>query len=242
MKEHPILFSTDMVKAILEGRKTQTRRPLKPQPEQTYFNGDWYADQYNHTADWCFWGRVGTDVTHKCGLPLFRCPYGQVGDRLWVKEAHEIYGFHADFNTETCTAEICYTADNLVVPKVPVPWEEHWKWLKPDKVKTLGIRRPSIFMPRWASRITLEITDIRVQRVQEISEEDAIAEETQKIATRWAPIIGLGTPEAHIGEYQDETYKHAFSGLWDSINAKRGYSWAANPWVWAITFKRLENV
>jgi hypothetical protein len=188
MKEYPILFSTQMVKAILEGRKTMTRRVVKPQPEAKYSNGDWYADRYNHTDDWCFWGERDTEVRNICGLPLFRCPYGQTGDRLWVRET-----FVPDARGKPIYRADC---DSGVIA---------WK--------------PSIFMPRNFSRITLEITNVRVERLQSITAMDA-TKEGSYLAT-------------------DKDDERGFVNLWDSINGKT-YPWASNPWVWVIEFKRGE--
>ena len=136
-----------------------------------------------------------------CGI---KCPHGQPGDQLWVRETW--MAFEED--------RIHYRADYAFDPKGDEEAGITW--------------RPSIFMPRWASRIQLEITDVRVQRVNDISELDAIDE-------------GAGaTPTAHL-EWDGEPYEYRkrFHELWDTINAKRGFGWDKNPWVWAITFKRI---
>lgn len=188
VKYHPIPFSTEMVRAILDGRKTQTRRVIKPQP--TYegastFGGDITIGFY------CYW------KTHKVSNIQHLVeyyPYGQVGDRLWVRES---YGYLIDNS-------IAYRAncnDWHLKNKYTIKW------------------KPSIFMPRWASRIDLEIIDVRVERVQEITYEDIIAE---GMKPRTKPISN-------------------FRKLWDSLNAKRGYGWGKNPWVWVIEFKVLEK-
>jgi hypothetical protein len=197
MKEHPILFSTEMVKAILEGRKTQTRRALQPQvldiiPMKT--PDEWIAlteRNPNH-------GKV------------IKCRFGQVGGRLWLREAF----------CNLCPDEqgFCYKADREHNPASDLCAAE-WK--------------PSIFMPRWASRITLEITGIRVERLQAITPEDAKAEGIYSnsiygdFAFHWA--------DTNSGY---ATARTAYSVLWDSINGKK-YPWASNPWVWCIEFKRL---
>jgi hypothetical protein len=131
------------------------------------------------------------------------CPYGIVGDRLWVKEAWAKPGEVAD--------ETEYRADN------PDPLAAKW--------------RPSIHMPRWASRITLEITDVRVQRVQEMSYNDWCADFAPNAFQREQALATF------VGS---ENQKRMSRELWDSINAKRGFGWDANPWVWAITFKRIK--
>ncbi len=187
MKEKPILFSTEMVKAILEGRKTQTRRVIKPIPKLLCVRDGaehWTIPNYG-TGEWV-------------------CLYGQVCDRLWVRETWGLLNTEPKDGKDKATIYYKATDGNKHVLR-------YQKW------------RPSIFMPRWASRITLGITDIRVQRLQEISETDCIAE---------------GIPQ-QIPDYWESHYK-AYSVLWDSINFKRGYSWESNPFVWAITFKRIE--
>jgi hypothetical protein len=177
-KERPILFSGEMVRAILDGRKTQTRRVVKPKPDDS---GLWNND---------------------------KCPYGKPGDRLWVRETFFVDG-----------PRIQYRADHHGAPK-----ETIWK--------------PSIFMPRHASRILLEIADVRCERLRDISEADAIAEGVAS----FRPVPGDGDPETLYANYMNKgrlSYRKAyfsFMTLWQSINGPE--SWNANPWVWVITFKR----
>ena len=178
MKERPILFSAPMVRALLAGTKTQTRRVIKPR-HLAFFNQDAAA----MLSDWN-------------ERPL---PYGKPGDRLWVRETwHD-----ASSSLHSCAL---YRADGI---------DLHWdKWT------------PSIHMPRWASRITLEITSVRVERLQEISEADAQAE-------GWTRRPEVSTdPQVH-----KEAARDWFMDLWESINGPG--SWDANPWVWVIEFKRL---
>lgn len=191
-RERPILFSGPMVRAILEGRKTQTRRLLKPQPPEDV--GELVVDFYHPTIvvkDEEQPGERTFGVFSADGEWAQKCPYGAPGDRLWVRETWR------EVQSDTSTS-LYYRADE--------EWHEKAGW------------RPSIHMPRWASRITLEATDVRVQRLQDISEEDAKAEGADDIRYR--------------------TAKECFSDLWDSIHGDG--AWAANPWVWAITFKRVE--
>lgn len=204
MKEKGIIFNGDMVRAILDGRKSMTRRVLKPQPKDEYSNGKWVCDRYNYSEWWNFWGKKGTDVVNKCGLPQFKCPYGQPGDRLWVRETFSRCGCDACLKTwpKQGKHEVTYIAD----------------YAGPSGI----VANPSIFMPRWASRITLEITNVRVERLQEISEEDAKAEGC-------SPMYGPGSSSK-------DAYRPAFQVLWDYINGKK-YPWASNPWVWVISFK-----
>lgn len=195
--EHPILFSGPMVRAILEGRKSQTRRVVKPQP----FPRDWVPVLTK--AGWRAWPRneENTGAYWTIGGGYGRCPYGQPGDHLWVREAHAIVPATA------------YRASEGVAQTVN-PHDTYWAAIYRAGFDRAGWFpwKPSIHMPRWASRITLRITEIRVQRVQEISEEDALAE---------------GVEGGQI----------EFFTLWHQINAKPGRTWADNPWVWAINFE-----
>jgi hypothetical protein len=191
VKERPILFSGPMVHAILDGRKTQTRRAIKPQPDhwcimvgRTLRGGELHIPTYN------------TEYPER----IIPCPYGQPGDRLWVRETW--------FESNGAVHHKAGYSQVDLDGKSDFPCTVKW--------------RPSIHMPRWASRITLEIVEVRVQRVQEISLSDIREEGIEK---------GL----------LDVSYdmKQNFITLWDSINAKRGFGWDKNPWVWAIEFKRI---
>jgi hypothetical protein len=190
MKERPILFSAPMVRALLDGMKTQTRR---------------IADDFIGFAG------SGQPLTVRGGSPCeYVCPYGQPGDRLWVREAWKA---HSVF-------------DN--VPPRDIP--KTCVWYPADSGYMPGSRaRPSIHMPRWASRITLEIVSVRVERLQDISEADALAE---GVSDTGSMITGDGANEISgpIAEY---------AVLWESINGHR--SWEANPWVWVVEFKRVEG-
>lgn len=200
MKEIPIIFNGDMVRAILDGRKTQTRRIVKSQPDEDGLarlsGGPWM------------------DTSER----VYRCPYGEVGERLWVRETWQaIY----DYTDEHGNVEERSYAQKI--PKQKLYWHpvyaEHFG---SDSREDRGFPwRPAIHMPRWASRITLEITGVRVERLNDISEEDAKAE-------------GAPTECCVIGD------KHflGFRTLWKSIYSAE--SWDANPWVWVIEFKRME--
>lgn len=179
----PILFSSDMVKALLAGTKTQTRRLVKPQP------------QISHDID---------------------CPYGKPGDLLWVRETWCPVD-DSDFDGGEW---IDYRATPKYEASHPAGWEN-----EPDSPDALKWR-PSIHMPRWASRITLRITDVRVERLQEISEADAIAE--------GCPAVSLYSLDC-----ESTPPSHHFRALWESINGKG--SWDENPWVWAITFEVIKQ-
>ena len=185
MKERPILFSAPMVRAILEGRKTQTRRVVK---------SNWDAKDDDN------WPMVMDED----GL-WFRqaCPYGQIGDRLWVREA---------FFIDEGKGSVRYRASGHVSP---------FGW------------KPSIHMPRWASRILLEITSVRVERLQDISEVDALAEgiTESQIDTE------LKAAE-EMDQVEPNPARCCFRYLWEDINGIE--SWADNPWVWVVEFKKVE--
>ena len=203
MTVKPILFNGEMVRAILEGRKTMTRRVVKPQPT---FDFPTLTMQ-----------GVGDDEGLWKLSPLdkpVRCPYGVPGDLLWVRETWattEQAGVHPS------DAEMLYRATDP-------DWEtwDGWRW------------SPSIFMPRWASRLKLRITSIRVERVQDITEEDARAE--------GAPISHQGDrPHFSRHPVPNDTHRLGFVHIWDSINAGRGFGWDANPWVWVVGFERVSQ-
>jgi hypothetical protein len=204
MKERPILFSGPMVRAILDGSKTQTRRVVKPVRRYEHNNicrPDLVEDPY---AVW--WHGVSENVG------CFQiCPHGAPGDRLWVRETFAM-------NKAKAGPPVVYRADHGEAQSVFVERPHSAEW---DVVVTRW--RPSIFMPRAASRILLEITDVRVQRLQEISEGDARAE-------------GV-TPNA-FEQTSDNWGGVLYRRLWEQINGPG--SWDANPWVWAITFQMLE--
>lgn len=193
MTERPILFNSDMVRAILEGRKTQTRRCIKWPKEY----------QVDNSA-------MARIASSNDPLALRRCPYGQHGDRLWVRETFAIVPKTAYAMSEG-VQQIIRPNDNHDAAIFRAGWER----------STGGLRwRPSIHMPRWASRIQLEIVSVRLERLNDISESDAKAE---------------GCEPAECCD----AYYHGFSKLWESING--GGSWDQNPWVWVIEFKRFQE-
>lgn len=194
MKARPILFSTPVIKALLSGRKTQTRRIMKSQPQPSGGHGlSPVAPYQNPYGDWT-WGLAATG--HGSGGNLFSCPYGRPGDLLWVRETIEKAKEYGG---------IGYPADGTWFP------DETWEW-KRDTI-------PSIHMPRQWSRITLEITNVRVQRVQETDYWDSFAE-------------GISLTECG-GEsiHPCDDYRK----IWESIHGVN--SWVKNSWVWALTFK-----
>lgn len=196
MKERPILFSGPLVRAIMGGRKTQTRRVVVPQPLEAPI-----AIEHFHPhivrPDGEDWHIV--------------CPYGAPGDRLWVRESltwddkHNRLAFSADL----APVDVTHAPDDA----------------SPISRKTI----PSIFMPRWACRLLLTLTAVGVERLQDITESDAVAEGFGEVngALIKSEEFGATLPQAI---YQ-------FAKRWDELNAKRGYPWASNPWVWVLTFK-----
>ena len=210
MKERPILFSAPMVRALLDGSKTQSRRIVKPQP----FNGrpdDEVRKQMIENGalgqDASLTDLINGAIDHGF-IPEAKCPYGHTGDRLWVRETY--FGNHFQHpNEPEDERELHYRADGL--PNFEGE-ESLIKW------------RPSIFMPRWASRITLEIVNVRVERLQDISEDDAKAE---------------GAAWGACGSPQEGSHKAGYAQLWENINGPG--SWDANPWVWVVEFKRVKG-
>lgn len=226
MKAKPILFSGDMVRAILDGRKTQTRRTIKPQPMfvssiyQPFSDGEWWGAAHNSGIRW-----------------QGKCPYGAAGDLLWVRETfiiestHEYHGEHImpdDGRPIKTILGDCDCSEFFNIPHYRatepephiVPYD--LEYANDDRTRW----RPSIFMPRWASRLTLEIIDIRVERLQDISEEDAIAE-------------GISYTEDYDGYHvEDCKYFHghdprvSFLALWRDINGCQSRA----PWVWVVEF------
>lgn len=198
LRERPILFSGPMVRAILEGRKTQTRRVVRDQASISDVAGGGIEPVI-------WWPRSGDD--------LRPCPYGDLGDRLWVREAHR-FAESGSFSSES----VHYRAD-------------------PDEVAG-GPWRPSIHMHRWASRITLELTAVRVQRLQEISEEDAQAEGScvRHAGKPCPPMTYDGLPSTPPWPRGPRI---CFGSAWTLLNAERGYPWSSDPWVWVLAFKRL---
>lgn len=195
MKERPVIFNGEMVSAILDGRKTQTRRVMAVQPESNQFGLLRISDSTKHSDIGKYhWAESNATGTHQRSA-LFSCPFGQVGDRLWVRET---FG--------DCGNRLVYRADTEDGAASQVK-----RWV------------PSIHMPREACRILLEITAVRVERLNDISEEDARAE-------------GVA-PSQHIITPLEALYRVGFLNLWQSIYGEE--SWSANPWVWVIEFRRV---
>jgi hypothetical protein len=245
IKERPILFSAPMVRAILAGTKTQTRRIVKPQPS---IISHWDSNGIGYQWEGI---KGGIGIMDDCGFDQFRqnqmpcfCPHGTVGDRLWVRESGK--ESEGRFFAYDATPGIAY--ESTTREFITVSPEETKQWTAKQWRDGGWKTRPSIHMPRWASRITLEITDIRVERVQDISEEDARAEGATPYiqATEHLYYTDSAVQENLYkrfpnGVIQQASYRNGFMLLWDSINGKKpGCDWKSNPWVWAISFKRVE--
>ncbi|EIX9246380.1 morphogenetic protein [Klebsiella pneumoniae] len=223
MKERGMIFNGEMVRAILDGRKTQTRRPVKfPVHDKNLgcelsgneLSGELSAGNYLNSA------------------------FGKPGDRIWVREA---YRFPASLDdvSPTGVGEMA-VATGYRKPWAPTFYEftgtfsDGWKGFEtPPKVSDAGKLRPSIHMPRWASRILLEITNVRVERLNSIHDVDAMREGIQNLTT--CSHSDFGIP----GVVNAQHPVRAFQLLWESIYGAD--SWRANPWVWVIEFKRVEG-
>lgn len=222
MRERPINQRAEEVRAILDGRKTQTRRVAK------------HVGRYSDGS----LVRLSPDDESPCDGAV-RCPYGAPGDRLWVRETFASFT-RAGSRCRPTLAEYVVLSDGTQKARDGKLWPplaeyaagsaDHIKW------------RPSIHMPRWASRITLEVTGVRVERLQDISESDAKAEGAREFRDlpsihpygqdpRWS----CGDPKST--EECLSTARYAFGNLWNSINGAD--SWEANPWVWVVEFKRV---
>lgn len=220
MSEKPILFSAPMVRALLDGRKTQTRRLVKPQPQHGVGR---YTDGSAGVVDWVLLDEDGDPIDS-----ALRCPYGVPGDILWVRETHH--------QCPHCpTGQVSYRAggwtrlpsgapddggdhDDLDTRPLPPKCTAHG-WI------------PSIHMRRSYCRLTLEVTEVRIERVQDISEADAIAEGISCTNDhRW------GLPETGM---EHNAPKHAFRHLWEQINGAK--AWDCNPWVWVVEFRKVNR-
>lgn len=226
-KEHPILFSDEMVRAILDGRKTQTRRPVKvAMPESFQPSLDWLYPMEPTRQSFGFWL---TDTAAAVS------PFGGPGDHLWVRECWAPYdtdkleavrvAYRASYDpTRVGSAQSQGATQQFTVPHHIAMEASHAIGL----FEAYGEKwRPNIHMPRWACRLTPEVTDVRVERVQDITEEDAAAE-----GVRW------GTYEPHECRV---CARGAFMDLWNAIYAKKGFGWDDNPRVWVCDFRQRED-
>jgi hypothetical protein len=231
MKERPLICQSESVIGILEGRKTQTRRVVKERVSISD-HGMGHNPMVLHKGDWY--------------RPVEWSPYGQPGDRLWVRETFVLerddlevdepiiptdrpHFHHTGGENEFDSEYYLFPHYRANDPAPDLMYEDMdepgCKW------------QPSIFMPRWASRITLEIVNIRVERVQDISEEDAISEGVNPYDHIKKEIVSRDNEIIFSNAYQA-----SYQLLWNSINAKRGYGWESNPWVWVIEFKKVDGL
>jgi hypothetical protein len=219
MKERPILFSSSMVCAIRERRKRQTRRVVVPTmtpprvaPLRMEIEGEQETDDHGLPC----W--AGYHPEYPGEAKWFSCPYGGVGDRLWVRETWRADYEHGENTRGAIPPLVEYRADTGSHGPADGSADTesgHWK--------------PSIHMPRWASRITLKVTSVRAEPLHAITPRDVVAEGLYHEPGEWGP---------------DEAYDHlikAFAYFWDQINAKRGYGWDTNPWVWVVGFELIEG-
>lgn len=210
MKEHGILFRTDMVRAILEGGKTQTRRLVRLRPDKNHPEWPWQPLDMIPMKEGPGWVTLMQRNPGRGGMidyPMHK------GDRLWVREtwAHDANGYCKDHKCGN-PDHIWYKANESKIVADSFAGDAHW--------------RSSMFMPRWASRLDLEILSVRAERLQDITEKDAKAE-----GAPLGRVIGYG----RLGM---KSHKEGFMELWDSINAKPGRTWLDNPFVWVLEFKR----
>lgn len=202
-------MSAPMVRAILDGRKTQTRRVVKPQPDEWQWQ-EVLSGETKKFGGWCWDYGNGTSVEVGGEAMLGKCPYGMVGDRLWVRERFRaVRPFTGDMDHDYSNWNVSYYADDNP------GYRDRDKW------------RPSIHMPRWASRITIEIESVRVERLRDIP---------------WRDVRDEGVDISDLtsrGCNRDIDAGHRFADLWDTLHAKDGHAWETNPWVWRIQFRKV---
>ncbi len=257
MKTRPILFGASMIKAILDGRKSQTRRVMAPQPAHLQHH-EWRGRlvyEGEHRL-WCWRGHTYENLWDEHIREDERrhlaaqCPYGKPGDRLWVREEHYRYGHWERVTglqrrTRTGRQRWRFVADTDEVLFNPLPGGRLGRHHHHPATSTWH-KRLARFMPRALSRMTLDVTEVSVQRLQEISAADACDEGVTDILDPGHPLRAecyakRGTWTGDDRQDIDGPFAgavDAFTTLWDSINGDRA-PWSSNPWVWAITFRRL---
>jgi hypothetical protein len=231
MADRPILFSAPMIRALLDGRKTQTRRALKPQPDTAKISPPFHPEARGG-HHWVFMARDDFPE-YSYATYDFNVPFA-VGERLWVRESvravedDDNFDRHLEFLADGERIKVADAGD--VSSDSFGDWWKLVAYHSDDPDLTGGKIVPSIFMPRWASRLTLIVTDVRVQRLQEISEQDAISEGIERNGDGFLGHEGADT--AIVTSSATDAYRI----LWDSLNADRGFGWDANPWVVAVSF------
>ena len=206
MKERPIIFSGPMVKAILDGHKTQTRRVVNLKIGGGKLNAKAIGFTQSNQEPLCWYGHVACGGPTDGFIDEFLCPFGKPGDRLWVRET-----WRSHYHETPYSHGIVYRADATKALGAG-SHSDAYKW------------KPSIHMPRKYCRLLLDVTAVRVERLQDIIEDAAIAEGVDAVSLEDAP--------------RQATWSHRqdFAQLWNSLNDKRGYGWDTNPWVWVLTF------
>ncbi|AHF77948.1 Phage protein [Sodalis praecaptivus] len=232
MKERPIIFRADEVRAILDGRKTQTRRVMKPQPSDDFCPDIAQGDEptaIDNNGE-MYPGKPIFGVPDKYEDQGYKSPYGQPGERLWVRETWQAI--------HDSTDEWGHVEERTYAPSIPKEKDTYWhtvyqEYFGDENREDRGFPwRPAIHMPREASRITLEITGVRVERLRDISEEDARSEGIID-----GGCINCGNPEPCSCDTPNPDARDSFVYLWQSIYGEE--SWQTNPFVWVIEFKRV---
>lgn len=231
--DRPILFSAEMVRALLTGRKTVTRRVIKPLPVVTMREyGDYREVIWKDDNHLCNIGGGGT-FEEMLRSAAGRCPYGAAGDRLWVREVHYCFGHWEPVDgprkrTRTGRQRWRFVRDSDAVRYAP-PIGHRLGMHHADPATSAWHKRLARFMPRSAARLALEVVSVRVERVQEITPGDVLAEGVPPRAWQRTDVPF------------DADLVPDFAALWDRINAERGYPWVDSPFVWVITFKVLQH-
>lgn len=242
-----ITFTPEMLRAILEGNKTQTRMPVKPQPipkqRITRDSSPAVIEENGH-----YYASNGEDTSsHDSPYELMKCPYGKPGDRLWVRETFWNANFyeHEGFSR---LVQYAVDGDPENIPNRHYPEGLVHGFSAPDPY-CYWVKRPSIHMPRWASRLTLEVTEIRVERVQDISIHDSLAEGIRCPDCGYTSVdagthmdhavcVNKWLKESKVKDVGDHSGIGAFRSIWDSIYHKKpDVNWDANPYVWVVSFK-----
>ena len=209
-------MSGSEVRAILDRRKCQARRVVKPQPDMSKVSQPCHAE--SRGATWVWMARDDAPG-YSYATEDFRCPFGQPGDLLWCQETWKHHSIYAHLKPRDLPrSNVFFRADDRYAPS-NTPW------------------RPSIHMPRWASRLTLELTDVRAQRVQEISADDCEAEGVQWRGGDMGIYRQRRADNAVAARRYQTGMRKLFRELWDSLNARRGHGWNENDWVWCLSFR-----